>query len=167
MQKSVLLCVVALYNFYMKCPFCGHLETQVKDSRSSEDGGSIRRRRFCSECGGRFTTFERVELRELMVRKVDGKLEPFNREKLMRALRLALRKRPFDDERTEKIASNIVRQLENVGDNEITSRQIGEAVMNTLADLDPMAYVRFASVYRDFREAGDFAKFIGMIETKA
>ena len=102
-----------------------------------------------------------------MVRKVDGKLEPFNREKLMRALRLALRKRPFDDERTEKIASNIVRQLENVGDNEITSRQIGEAVMNTLADLDPVAYVRFASVYRDFREAGDFAKFIGMIETKA
>ncbi|MFN8694537.1 MAG: transcriptional regulator NrdR [Holosporales bacterium] len=150
----------------MKCPFCGNLETQVKDSRPSDDVTAIRRRRFCSECGARFTTFERVELRELQVKKVNGKVEPFERNKVVKALRLALRKRPFDEERIEKITSNIVRQLENLGDIEITSSQIGEAIMATLAELDSVAYVRFASVYRDFSEAKDFTRFLGEINKK-
>lgn len=150
----------------MKCPFCGNLETQVKDSRPSDDGTAIRRRRFCGECGARFTTFERVELRELLVKKADGRVEPFDRNKLLKALRLALRKRPFDEERIEKIVSNIVRQLENVGEAEIPSQKIGEAIMETLSELDSVAYVRFASVYRDFREAKDFTKFLGEINKK-
>jgi transcriptional repressor NrdR len=150
----------------MKCPFCGFLETQVKDSRPSDDGTSIRRRRFCSECGGRFTTFERIELRELFVLKTNGKREPFNREKIKRSLAIALRKRPFDSERIEKITSGIVRQLESLGDSDIKSQKIGEIIMETLAPLDKVGFVRFASVYRNFREAQDFEDFLGTLDQK-
>jgi transcriptional repressor NrdR len=150
----------------MKCPFCGFLETQVKDSRPSDDGTSIRRRRFCSECGGRFTTFERIELRELFVLKTNGKREPFNREKIKRSLAIALRKRPFDSERIEKITSGIVRQLESLGDSDIKSQKIGEIIMETLAPLDKVGFVRFASVYRNFREAQDFEDFLGTLDPK-
>jgi transcriptional repressor NrdR len=150
----------------MKCPFCGFLETQVKDSRPSDDGTSIRRRRFCSECGGRFTTFERIELRELFVLKTNGKREPFNREKIKHSLAIALRKRPFDSERIEKITSGIVRQLESLGDSDIKSQKIGEIIMETLAPLDKVGFVRFASVYRNFREAQDFEDFLGTLDPK-
>jgi transcriptional repressor NrdR len=150
----------------MKCPFCGFLETQVKDSRPSDDGTSIRRRRFCSECGGRFTTFERIELRELFVLKTNGKREQFNREKIKRSLAIALRKRPFDSERIEKITSGIVRQLESLGDSDIKSQKIGEIIMETLAPLDKVGFVRFASVYRNFREAQDFEDFLGTLDQK-
>ncbi len=150
----------------MKCPFCGFLETQVKDSRPSDDGTSIRRRRFCSECGGRFTTFERIELRELFVLKTNSKREPFNREKIKRSLAIALRKRPFDSERIEKITSGIVRQLESLGDSDIKSQKIGEIIMETLAPLDKVGFVRFASVYRNFREAQDFEDFLGTLDQK-
>jgi transcriptional repressor NrdR len=150
----------------MKCPFCAFLETQVKDSRPSDDGTSIRRRRFCSECGGRFTTFERIELRELFVLKTNGKREPFNREKIKRSLAIALRKRPFDSERIEKITNGIVRQLESLGDSDIQSQKIGEIIMETLAPLDKVGFVRFASVYRNFREAQDFENFLGTLDQK-
>ena len=150
----------------MKCPFCGFLETQVKDSRPSDDGVTIRRRRFCSECGGRFTTFERIELRELFVLKTNGKREPFNREKIKRSLAIALRKRPFDSERIENITSGIVRQLESLGDSDIKSQKIGEIIMETLAPLDKVGFVRFASVYRNFREAQDFEDFLGTLDQK-
>jgi len=145
----------------MKCPFCGHAETQVKDSRPAEENASIRRRRFCPVCGGRFTTFERVQLREMTVVKATGKREPFDREKITRSLQIALRKRPFDDERIDQITSSIVRQLESQGEGDVTSRQIGERIMATLAQLDSVGYVRFASVYRDFRAARDFEEFLG------
>jgi transcriptional repressor NrdR len=144
----------------MRCPYCGSLETQVKDSRPSEDSSAIRRRRACPDCGGRFTTFERVQLRELMVVKKSGRRVPFDRDKLMRSLEIALRKRPVDAERVERMVNGIVRQLESQGESEIPSQRIGELVMEGLRALDSVAYVRFASVYRNFREARDFNALI-------
>jgi transcriptional repressor NrdR len=145
----------------VRCPFCGHLESQVKDSRPSEDGGVIRRRRFCPECGGRFTTFERVQLRELTIVKRSGRRTPFDREKLVRSISIAIRKRPIDPERLERMVSAIVRQLESRGETELPSSVVGELVMKALKALDEVAYVRYASVYRDFRETQDFARFLG------
>ncbi|ABS69498.1 transcriptional regulator NrdR [Xanthobacter versatilis] len=140
----------------MRCPYCGGLDTQVRDSRPTEDNTAIRRRRICPDCGGRFTTFERVQLRELMVLKRSGRRVPFDRDKLARSVDVALRKRPVDGERVERMLSGIVRQLESMGDSDITSQTIGEMVMEGLKQLDDVAYVRFASVYRNFREAKDF-----------
>ena len=140
----------------MRCPFCGHAESQVKDSRPSEDGSAIRRRRLCPECGGRFTTFERVQLRELVVLKRNGRRVPFDRDKLARSVEIALRKRNVDPERVEQTISKIVRDLESLGEGEVTTETIGETVMAQLRELDDVAYVRFASVYRNFREAKDF-----------
>ena len=145
----------------MRCPFCGELESQVKDSRPSEDGAAIRRRRMCPSCGGRFTTFERVQLRELTIVKRSGRRTPFDREKLVRSIAIALRKRPVDPERVEKMVSGIVRQLESLGETEIPSHVVGELLMKALKSLDEVAYVRYASVYRDFRETRDFARFLG------
>ncbi len=145
----------------MKCPFCGHAESQVKDSRPSEDGAAIRRRRSCPECGGRFTTFERVQLRELIVLKRSGRRTPFDRDKLARSIAFALNKRPVEPERVERMISGIVRQLESLGETEIASTVVGEMVMKALKALDDVAYVRFASVYRDFRQTKDFADFLG------
>src|SRR6201999_3973622 len=145
----------------MRCPFCGHAESQVKDSRPSEDGAAIRRRRFCPACGGRFTTFERVQLRELTIVKRSGRRAPFDREKLVRSISIALRKRPVDPERVERMVSGIVRQLESMGETELASNVVGEMVMKALKALDEVAYVRYASVYRDFRETQDFARFLG------
>lgn len=147
----------------MRCPFCGHDDTQVKDSRPTEDNAAIRRRRFCPACGSRFTTFERVQLRELTVVKKDGTRTPFDRDKLVRSLRIALRKRPVDDEQIERIVNGIQRRLESMGESEIPSKYIGELVMEVLVDLDKVAYVRFASVYRNFREAKDFEEFLGKL----
>ncbi len=148
----------------MRCPFCGNEDTQVKDSRPAEDGASIRRRRSCPGCGNRFTTFERVQLRELTVIKTDGRRVPFDRDKLARSVRVALRKRPFDEERIERIVNGIQRRLEVEADSEITSRRIGDIVLETLRDVDQVAYVRFASVYRNFREAKDFQALLGKID---
>jgi transcriptional repressor NrdR len=145
----------------MRCPFCGHEETQVKDSRPSEDGAAIRRRRLCPACEGRFTTFERVQLRELTILKRSGRRAPFDRDKLARSLSVALRKRPVEPERTERMISTIVRQLESMGETELPSSTIGELVMKHLKQLDDVAYVRYASVYRDFKETEDFARFLG------
>ncbi len=147
----------------MNCPFCGSADTQVKDSRPTEDGSAIRRRRFCADCSQRFTTVERVQLRELTVVKSDGRRQLFDRDKLARSIRTALRKRPVQEERIERVVNGIVRQLEAGGDAEVASKQIGELVMETLKDVDAVAYVRFASVYRDFREASDFGAFIGSL----
>ncbi len=144
----------------MRCPYCGSLETQVKDSRPTEDSSSIRRRRICPDCGGRFTTFERVQWRELVVLKKSGRRVPFDRDKLMRSLEVALRKRPVEGERVERMVNGIVRQLESQGDSDISSERIGELVMEGLRALDGVAYVRFASVYRNFREARDFNMLI-------
>ena len=145
----------------MRCPFCGELESQVKDSRPSEDGAAIRRRRLCPSCGGRFTTFERVQLRELTIVKRSGRRTPFEREKLMRSVAVAIRKRPIDQERVERMVSGIVRRLESLGETEIPSHVVGEMLMKALKTLDEVAYVRYASVYRDFRETQDFARFLG------
>ncbi len=144
----------------MRCPFCGNEDTQVKDSRPTEDSAAIRRRRQCTHCAARFTTFERVQLRELTVIKGDGQREPFDREKLLRSMTIALRKRPVEPDRIERVVNSIVRQLESSGESEIRSQTIGELVMDALAKLDQVAYVRFASVYRDFRETRDFERFI-------
>ncbi|MFQ5774340.1 MAG: transcriptional regulator NrdR [Kiloniellaceae bacterium] len=144
----------------MRCPFCGNDDTQVKDSRPTEDNSAIRRRRQCPNCGARFTTFERVQLRELTVLKSNGKREPFDRDKLLRSMTIALRKRPIDRERLERVVNGIVRRLESSGESEIPAKVIGELVMDVLSSLDPVAYVRFASVYRNFREARDFEEFI-------
>ncbi|MFP6779898.1 MAG: transcriptional regulator NrdR [Alphaproteobacteria bacterium] len=145
----------------MRCPYCNFSDTQVKDSRPTEDNAVIRRRRSCPQCGARFTTFERVQLRDLMVKKRDGKKVEFDRDKLARSIIIAFRKRPVDSERIEKMITGIVRRLESSGDSEILSSDIGEMVMDTLSDIDQVAYVRFASVYRNFREARDFEKFVG------
>jgi len=145
----------------VRCPFCGSLDSQVKDSRPSEDGAAIRRRRLCPECGGRFTTFERVQLRELIIVKRSGRRTPFEREKLARSISMALRKRPVEPERVERLISGIVRQLESTGETEIPSTVVGEMAMKALKNLDNVAYVRFASVYRDFQDTEDFAKFLG------
>ena len=144
----------------MRCPFCGELESQVKDSRPSEDGATIRRRRLCPECGGRFTTFERVQLRELTILKRSGRRAPFDREKLVRSISIATRKRPVDPERLERMVNGIVRQLESMGETELASNVVGEMVMKALKTLDDVAYVRYASVYRDFRQTEDFARFL-------
>lgn len=140
----------------MRCPFCGRDDTQVKDSRPTEENAAIRRRRVCPDCGGRFTTFERVQLRELMVVKRSGRKVPFDREKLFASVSLALRKRPVPEDRIERMLTGIVRQLESSGESEVASSAIGELVMEALKGLDAVAYVRFASVYRDFRAAADF-----------
>jgi transcriptional repressor NrdR len=147
----------------MRCPFCGHDDTQVKDSRPTEDGGAIRRRRFCPACGSRFTTFERVQLRELVIVKKNGAKEPFERDKLMRSLTHAVRKRPVEPERVERIVSGIQRRLESLGESEIPSTVVGEMVMDALRTLDHVAYIRFASVYKNFREAKDFEDFVGKL----
>ena len=147
----------------MRCPFCGHDDSQVKDRRPTEDNSAIRRRRQCEGCGGRFTTFERIQLRELLVIKTEGKREPFDREKLERSLSVACRKRPVDNMQIEKLASAIQRQLETLGESEIESKQIGEFVMDGLKALDSVAYIRFASVYKDFSEAKDFEDFAGSV----
>ena len=140
----------------MRCPFCGQDDTQVKDSRPTEDAAAIRRRRFCPNCGQRFTTIERVQLRELTVVKTDGRRVPFDRDKLARSIRVALRKRPIQEEQIERIVNGIVRQLESLGESDVASKRIGEQVMDTLKGLDSVAYVRFASVYRDFRDVASF-----------
>ena len=150
----------------MRCPFCGNEDTQVKDSRPAEDGSSIRRRRICTDCGGRFTTFERVQLRELMVLKKTGRKVPFDREKLVRSFEIALRKRPVERDRIERAVSGIVRRLESSGEVEISSEQIGLQVLEALKSLDDVAFVRYASVYRDFSHAEDFEKVIEEINAK-
>lgn len=148
----------------MRCPFCGHEDTQVKDSRPTEDNSAIRRRRFCPACGARFTTFERIQLRELTVVKRNGQRQPFDREKLLRSMMLALRKRPLDQERVERVVNSMVRQLESSGESEFPSKAIGEMVMKALEQLDKVAFVRYASVYRDFSEPGAFTEFVGRLQ---
>jgi transcriptional repressor NrdR len=145
----------------MRCPFCGNDDTQVKDSRPTDDGSSIRRRRQCPACGGRFTTFERVQLRELVIVKKSGKRELFERDKLARSIEIACRKRPVAPERIERLVNGVVRRLESLGESDIEADVVGEMVMEALQALDPVAYIRFASVYRDFREAKDFETFVG------
>ena len=147
----------------MRCPFCSHENSQVKDSRPAEDGSAIRRRRQCEDCGARFTTFERVQLRELTVVKSAGRREPFERGKLERSIAVACRKRSVPPERIDRLVSSIQRQIETSGESEIASTAIGEMVMNGLKGLDPVAYIRFASVYKDFTEARDFEEFAGSV----
>ena len=151
----------------MRCPFCGNVDTQVKDSRPAEDHVSIRRRRFCPGCGGRFTTYERVQLRDLVVVKKSGRREPFDRDKLERSIRIALQKRPVQPERIEQMVSGIVRRLESLGETDIASDKIGEIVMETLARIDTVAYVRFASVYKNFQAADDFEDFVSELRPPA
>jgi transcriptional repressor NrdR len=148
----------------MRCPFCGHADSQVKDSRPAEDGAAIRRRRQCEKCDARFSTFERVQLRELTVVKKDGERQPFVRAKLERAIETAARKRPIAVEEIERLVSRIQRQFETSGDSEVNATRIGEAVMEGLRALDSVAYIRFASVYKDFREAKDFEEFVGAVQ---
>lgn len=147
----------------MRCPFCGHADTQVKDSRPTEDNAAIRRRRACPACGSRWTTFERVHLRELTVLKKNGQRATFDRDKLARSIHIAVSKRPIDDDQVERIVNGIQRRLESSGESDIPTPMIGEMVMDALASLDQVAYVRFASVYRNFREAKDFEDFIGKL----
>ena len=149
----------------MRCPFCSCVDTQVKDSRPTQDHAAIRRRRFCPSCGSRFTTFERVQLRELTVVKRDNTRTPFERDKLMHSINIATRKRPVDPDDIERMANGIVRRLETSGERDVTSKAIGELVMDGLSQLDPIAYVRFASVYRNFRETKDFEDFIDEIQS--
>jgi transcriptional repressor NrdR len=151
----------------MRCPFCGNADTQVKDSRPAEDHVAIRRRRFCPACGGRFTTYERVQLRDLVVVKKTGRREDFDRDKLARSIKIACQKRNIDPERIEQMISGIVRRLESLGETDIPSDTIGEIVMETLARIDTVAYVRFASVYKNFQEAGDFEDFVGQLRPDA
>ena len=148
----------------MRCPFCSHENSQVKDSRPTEDGSSIRRRRQCEDCGARFTTFERIQLRELTVVKSENRREPFDRAKLERSVAIACRKRPVSPERIDRLVSSIQRQMETSGESEMASARIGEMVMEGLKALDPVAYIRFASVYKDFREARDFEHFAGTVK---
>lgn len=150
----------------MRCPFCSNADTQVKDSRVTEDGSAIRRRRACPDCAGRFTTFERVQLRELSVIKRSGRRTIFDRDKLARSVQVALRKRPVETERIERMVTGIVRQLESLGETEIKSEYIGQLVMDGLKNLDDVAYVRFASVYRNFREAKDFEELLGELSNE-
>lgn len=144
----------------MRCPFCGNIDTQVKDSRPAEDNVAIRRRRFCPACGGRFTTYERVQLRDLVVIKSSGRREEFDRDKLARSVRIAMQKRPTEPDRIDQMISGIVRRLESMGETDISSKVIGEIVMETLARIDTVAYVRFASVYKNFQAADDFDRFV-------
>lgn len=151
----------------MRCPYCNGENTQVKDSRPTEENAAIRRRRACEDCGGRFTTFERVQLREIVVVKRSGRREPFDRAKLLHSIEVALRKRPVEAEQIERVVSGLVRRLESTGEQDVASTVIGELAMEALKGLDPVAYVRFASVYRDFREAGDFHEVLAEIAGKA
>jgi len=151
----------------MRCPFCGNDDTHVKDSRPTDDGAAIRRRRSCPTCHARFTTFERVQLRELTIVKSSGQKEIFDREKVLRSMRIALRKRPVDIDRIERIVNSIVRQLESSGENDIPSKTIGAIVMDHLRDLDQVAFVRYASVYRSFTEAADFNQFVESLDGKS
>src|SRR5260370_10200722 len=150
----------------MRCPYCGSLDTEVKDSRPTDDASSIRRRRVCADCGGRFTTFERVQLRELQVVKKNGRRAPFDRDKLVRSVEVALRKRSVEADRIERMINGVVRQLESQSDGDIPTERIGELVMEGLKALDDVAYVRFASVYRNFREARDFNAIVGELEAE-
>ncbi len=150
----------------MRCPFCGSLETQVKDSRPADDHTTIRRRRICDACGGRFTTFERVQLRELTVVKRSGRRTPFDRDKLARSIQVALRKRDISPDRVERLINGIVSQLESLGETDISSEQIGETVMEALKNLDTVAYVRFASVYRNFSEAKEFGALVDELKSE-
>ena len=150
----------------MRCPFCSHEDSQVRDSRPTEDNTAIRRRRICEQCGSRFTTFERIQLRDLTVIKKNNQKELFDRDKMFKSLSLALRKRNVDQEKIEKIINAIVRRLENAGESEITTNLIGEYIMEALSNLDQVAYVRFASVYKNFREARDFEEFLGNLDDK-
>jgi transcriptional repressor NrdR len=150
----------------MRCPFCGHEETQVKDSRPTEDNSAIRRRRSCPECEQRFTTFERVQLREMTVIKAGNRKQPFNRDKIIRSMQVALRKRPVELEQIETAANQIVRKLESQGESEITSEQIGELVMQALIELDIVGYIRYASVYKDFRNPEDFDSFLDDVKRR-
>ncbi len=147
----------------MHCPFCGFEDTQVKDSRTTEDGAAIRRRRECPECSGRFTTFERVQMRELFVKKSSGASRLFDRDKLMRSINIACRKRPISEEQIEQLVNKLIRELASLGDAEISTKVIGQKVMKELAGMDDVAYIRYASVYSDFKDADDFEKFIGRI----
>ena len=149
----------------MQCPFCNNQETQVRDSRPTEENSAIRRRRFCSACGARFTTFERIQLRELTVLKKSGKKVPFDRDKLERSIHISLRKRPVESDRIERMISGIVRRVESLGESEVDSSVIGGIVMEGLQSIDSVAYVRFASVYKNFREARDFEEFLGEISS--
>ena len=149
----------------MRCPFCGQQETQVKDSRPSEDSSAIRRRRNCPSCGGRFTTFERIQLRDLVVVKSGDRRQPFDREKIIRSMQVALRKRPVTAEQIEKAANGIVRQLESEGEMEIPASEIGQSVMSALIELDIVGYIRYASVYQDFRELDDFNAFVEEVKS--
>lgn len=151
----------------MRCPFCGFEDTQVKDSRPSEDNAAIRRRRSCPECDARFTTFERVQLRELLVIKSDGAKKPFDRDKLARSMRIALRKRPVDEDKLEQVINGLVRQMETTSDGEMSTKEIGALVMETLRRMDHVAYVRYASVYRDFRSPADFNEFVDTLKHDA
>jgi len=144
----------------MRCPYCGNIDTQVKDSRPAEDHAAIRRRRLCMACGGRFTTYERVQLRDLVVKKSNGRREDFDRDKLARSIRIAMRKRPIEPDRIDQMISGIVRRLESLGETDIQSNVIGEIVMESLARVDTVAYVRFASVYKNFQAADDFEEFV-------
>ena len=150
----------------MRCPYCGNNDTQVKDSRPTVDHGLIRRRRLCNYCAGRFTTYERVQLRDLMVRKTSGRREEFDRDKLERSIKIALRKRPIEPERIEKMISGLVRRLESVGETDIPSTMIGETAMDALARIDTVAFVRFASVYKNFQGATDFESFVAALRPK-
>ena len=151
----------------MRCPFCGNVDTQVKDSRPAEDNVAIRRRRFCPACGGRFTTYERVQLRDLVVVKSNGRREDFDRDKMSRSIRIAMQKRPIDPERIDQLISGIVRRLESMGETDISLKIIGEIVMETLARIDNVAYVRFASVYKNFQTADDFDGFVSELRPGA
>ena len=148
----------------MRCPFCSNEDSQVKDSRPTEDNTAIRRRRICDQCGSRFTTFERIQLRDLVVIKTNDQKEVFDRDKMFKSLSMALRKRNIDQEKIEKIVNAIVRKLENSGDTEIKTSMIGEYIMEALSHLDQVAYVRFASVYRNFREEKDFVQFVDKLD---
>lgn len=148
----------------MRCPFCQSDDTQVKDSRPTEDNSSIRRRRACGECGGRFTTFERIQLRDMTVVKSDGKRQPFDREKVIHSMQVALQKRPVSTEQIEKAVTGIVRQLESEGENEFSSKHVGDLVMKALINLDTVGYIRFTSVYKDFREPEDFNAFLKEVQ---
>ena len=148
----------------MRCPFCQSDDSQVKDSRPTEDSSAIRRRRSCGECGGRFTTFERIQLRDMMVKKSDGKIQPFDREKIIRSMQIALQKRPITMDQIEKAVTGIVRQLESDGENEFSSQHVGDLVMKALISLDTVGYIRFTSVYKDFRDPEDFNDFLQEVQ---
>ena len=148
----------------MRCPFCGNEDTQVRDSRPTEEASSIRRRRQCLACGGRFTTFERIQMRDLTVVKRSGRRTPFDRDKLMRSVQIAIRKRDIDPEKIERMVTGIIRQLESTGESDIPSNLIGSLIMAALRELDMVAYVRFASVYKNFRAVGDFEDFVGVLD---